>query len=419
MRGIGLANDHALHIAPTKSLKKRHGVIAGIGRNAPLRQPPEFFHLRPVLGVGNGAARWQQVRERPGIAHTAAGVGLACERKRRCAGAANLPGQQMQVVDEVVGKNPLYTLVDAHAPQAHGGGRFGKGSGRHINLLYRNTADFGSLEGKKVYYRNKHLLNWKENLALDTFAEAAVMDIVDHYQPDVLFLHQATLDHERHINGTQGDAILEAHQKHGHWLANIFDMYKRAGIFDKTTFVILGDHGQLNIRRVVSINEMLRREGLIKTDGLGNIIDYDAYVQSAGISGHVYIKNKLAAAKVISILEEAKRLGYIEHIFNRDQLNSMHLSGDFDYVVESCPFISISNDVDGEIVNEINNDDYKYAKATHGHLPTKGDRPPFIIYNSQLPARVIEQGRLVDEFPTFMKLLGFVIPDDIDGTALI
>lgn len=276
-----------------------------------------------------------------------------------------------------------------------------------------------SLEGKKVYYRNKHLLNWKENLALDTFAEAAVMDIVDHYQPDVLFLHQATLDHERHINGTQGDAILEAHQKHGHWLANIFEMYRRAGIFDKTTFVVLGDHGQLNIRRVVSINEMLRREGLIKTDGLGNVIDYDAYVQSAGISGHVYIKNKLAATKVIGILEEAKRLGYIEHIFNTDQLNSMHLSGDFDYVVESCPFISISNDVDGEIVNEINNDDYKYAKATHGHLPTKGDRPPFIIYNSQLPARVIEYGRLVDEFPTFMKLLGFVIPDNIDGTALI
>ena len=71
-----------------------------------------------MLGIGNGAARWQQMRESAGIAHAAASVGLARERKRRCAGAAYLPGQQMQVVDEVVGKNPLHALVDAHAKRA-------------------------------------------------------------------------------------------------------------------------------------------------------------------------------------------------------------------------------------------------------------------------------------------------------------
>lgn len=279
--------------------------------------------------------------------------------------------------------------------------------------------EHASKKGKQIYQRHKHLLDWKINEALDTFAEASAIDIVDLYQPDVLFIHQALLDHERHDTGTQSENVEKAWEKHGHWIKNILDIYKQKGLFDKTTFIVLGDHGQLDIHRVVSINEMLRRAGLIKTDGMGNVIDYDAYVQSAGISGHVYIKNKQVKDEVIRILEEAKWLGYIEKIFNKEQITTFHLTGDFDFVIESCPYVSLSNEVDSEIVNGTDQSDYKYAKATHGHLPTKGNKPPFIIYNSKLPSRVIETGKLVDEFPTMMKLLGLRIPNDIDGTSLI
>ena len=272
---------------------------------------------------------------------------------------------------------------------------------------------------EEIYEHHKGLLNWKKNHHLDQFGEACLLEIVDRYTPDVLFLHQASLDHARHTAGTQAELVSEAQRLHGQWIQNIIDLYKRKGLFEDTTFVVLGDHGQLDIQSVISINEMLRRAGLIKTDGAGNVLEYEAYMQSAGISGHLYIVNQEAEIKALEVMEEAKKLGYIEAIFNKEEAKALHLTGDFEYVVEGSAGISISNQVDCEVVQGVDTEDYKYSKATHGHLPVKGDKPPFIIYNSKRPAKVIESGKLVDEFPTLMKLLGLELPEGLEGKAFI
>lgn len=272
---------------------------------------------------------------------------------------------------------------------------------------------------EEIYEHHKGLLNWKKNPHLDQFGEACLLEIVDRYTPDVLFLHQASLDHARHTAGTQAELVSEAQRLHGQWIQNIIDLYKRKGLFEDTTFVVLGDHGQLDIQSVISINEMLRRAGLIKTDGAGNVLEYEAYMQSAGISGHLYIVNQEAEIKALEVMEEAKKLGYIEAIFNKEEAKALHLTGDFEYVVEGSAGISISNQVDCEVVQGVDTEDYKYSKATHGHLPVKGDKPPFIIYNSKRPAKVIESGKLVDEFPTLMKLLGLELPEGLEGKAFI
>lgn len=287
------------------------------------------------------------------------------------------------------------------------------------DVANRAILETASALTEEIYYHHKHLLNWKKNPDFDSFGEACLLEIVDRYTPDVLFLHQASLDHARHMAGTEHELVSEARKKHGHWIENILDLYKRKGIFEETTFVVLGDHGQLDIQRVVSINEMLKRAGLIQTDGKGKVLSYEAYMQSAGISGHLYIANEAAGVKALEVLDEAKELGYIDHIFDKEDAKKHGLIGAFEYVVESSMLTAISNEVDSEIVKEIDTKDYKYSKATHGHLPTKGDQPPFIIYNSKLPSRVIESARLVDEFPTLMQLLELEIPEGLDGKTLL
>lgn len=284
------------------------------------------------------------------------------------------------------------------------------------NKMIKETA---SQNMESVYYRHKHLLNWKINPSLDLFGEGALIDLVDQHTPDVLFLHQASLDHARHASGLQHELVDQALMSHGHWIQNIIELYKRKGIFEETTFVILGDHGQLEVRHLVSINEMLRRVGLIETDGKGNVLSYKAYMQSAGISGHLYIKEESARAKALEVLEVAKAMGYIEAIFDKEAAQGLNLAGDFDYVVEGQAGIAISNAVDVEIIESVDTSDYKYAKATHGHLPHKGDKPPFIIYNAQLPSQVITSARLVDEFPTMLSLLGLEIPGGLPGRSLV
>ena len=146
---IGLTDEHALHVAPAQGFEQGHGVVAGLGRDAPFRQAPELFHFGPVLGIGHHSPGGQQMGQCAAVAHAAAGIGLSRERERRGAGAADLAREQMQIVDQVVGENPLHPLVDAHAPEAHGRRGFGKGAGRRVDLLHRDAADFRGLSGRK------------------------------------------------------------------------------------------------------------------------------------------------------------------------------------------------------------------------------------------------------------------------------
>lgn len=276
-----------------------------------------------------------------------------------------------------------------------------------------------SLLGEKLYQKYAHLLDWKDNLQLDTFALECAKDAIINEKPDVLFIHQATLDHARHVYGTSHEEVTKAHRLHGKWIKDIIEAYKKAGTFEDTTFIILGDHGQLDINQVVSINQMFLNYGLLSVDQNNVIQDYQAYCQSAGISAHVYVKDKSVKNQVLEILNIAKDMGYIEKIFTKEQANEMGLDGDFEFVIEGASGTSISNLTNHKILQQFNDDDYKNSKATHGHLPTIGDKPPMIIYHSQLPQQVIDYAKLVDEFPTMMKLLGLPVPDDIDGHSLV
>ena len=56
----------------------------------------------------------------------------------------------------------------------------------------------------------------------------------------------------------------------------------------------MGDHGHLQVDYNICPNVLLAREGIVRTDGAGNIREWDAYIQSCGISAQVYIKKQEA-----------------------------------------------------------------------------------------------------------------------------
>lgn len=58
--------------------------------------------------------------EGAGIAHAAAGVGLAGEGEGGSAGFSDLSGDEVHGHDEAVGGGALGLLVDAHSPDGHG-----------------------------------------------------------------------------------------------------------------------------------------------------------------------------------------------------------------------------------------------------------------------------------------------------------
>lgn len=74
---IGLADQHALHVAPAESFKERHSMIAGLGRNAALGQSPELSISARCLGLATMRPAGSRCAQRAAVANAAAGIGLA------------------------------------------------------------------------------------------------------------------------------------------------------------------------------------------------------------------------------------------------------------------------------------------------------------------------------------------------------
>jgi hypothetical protein len=59
-----------------------------------------------------------------------------------------------------------------------------------------------------------------------------------------------------------------------------------------------------------------------------------------------------------------------------------------------------------------------YVRASHGHHPTVGPQPVFLAYGPDVkPGVVKEKGLVIDEAPTFARMLGLEFPET-DGHAM-
>ena len=273
---------------------------------------------------------------------------------------------------------------------------------------------------KEIYEKNCHIMNWKENPRFDSFQVQCAVDIIHRYNPDVLFMHQSHLDHTRHVYGLHAPEVQEALRLHDGWIRQVIEALKEEELFEDTTFIILGDHGHLQVDYNICPNVLLAREGIVRTDGAGNIREWDAYIQSCGISAQVYIKKQEAEGIVLRLLGDLKDLGYVRDIFTKEEVKEkFHLDGEFSYMIEAAPNYAFGNAACGDLLAGTDTTDYKYSVATHGHLPARGDKPCFIVRGAGVPEGVFEGARLVDEAPTMMKILGLSYGEgEMDGAPL-
>lgn len=280
--------------------------------------------------------------------------------------------------------------------------------------------DNGTESVAKIIKKHSQILDWKDNPQFDDFSVNCAVDIIHEYKPDVLFMHQSYLDHVRHVHGIHALEVKRALEYHDKWIQKIIEALKQEDIFDETEFIILGDHGQMDIDYDICPNVLLAQEGLINLDSNGNVNDWQCYIQSCGISAQVFVKDKAQINRVELLLASLKNQGYIRNIFTKEEVKTKyHLVGEFSYVIEAASNYAFSNNVQGDLLVETDSSDYKYSVATHGHIPERGDKPCFIVKSNKLPQGNYYGARLIDEMPTMMKLLGIAIDEEkIDGRAL-
>lgn len=259
---------------------------------------------------------------------------------------------------------------------------------------------------------------------IDQFIIDCACDVLRESRPDVLFVHPADIDAARHEYGNFNDKVKAAIENTDRYIGQIMRTVEDLDMLEEMNLVLTSDHGQLNINRILNLNVLFAEKGFIHIDESGNVKDWEVWCLSGGMSANIYLKNpddQILYQKIYQLLLQMAEDGIygFGNVYTRAEIKeNEHLDGNFSFILETDGYTSFGDAYKRPLVTNLDNRDYRYGKATHGYLPEKGPQPVFLAKGPDFKEHVVlKQARLIDEAPTFAKLLGITL-NNIDGRAL-
>lgn len=294
-----------------------------------------------------------------------------------------------------------------------------QGEGDTVEAAFARS---GSNEGVvEIIKKHKSLLVERKHPMADDFVIACACDIIREYKPDLLMIHPANIDAYRHSNGVFNSRVDDGIYETDKWLGDLFNAMKEAGTLEETDFVLMSDHGQIDVKRIISLNVFLTDAGLITLDENGRLRNTDAYIFSGGCSAYCKVYNKDRYDETAALLYKMRDEGIygISEVFTREEISAAEsLDGDFDFVIETDGYTAFNQSCVRPVVKNHDFTDYRYGRATHGYLPDKGPQPTLAAAGPHIRnGTVLEKGKIIDLAPTFAALLGVDLPG-ADGEVI-
>ena len=255
------------------------------------------------------------------------------------------------------------------------------------------------------------------NRTFDDFIMGCTCSLIRNVQPDVLLVHNCCLDTLRHGNGIFNEAVTAGLDQTDAWLGQVLDAMEQAGVYEQTNFVILSDHGQMDLQRWVSLNALLVQEGLIELRPNGEFYDWRAFAQSNGMSATVFLADPEDPAlyrQVETFLQKLiheKKWGFTK-LYTKEELKQKYGTyGPFSFMLATDGHTTLVENWDGAVFREKDPSDYRTGSATHGYEPELGPQPVFLAHGPAIrEGAVIPRAHLIDEAPTLAKILGQEMP---------
>ncbi len=264
----------------------------------------------------------------------------------------------------------------------------------------------------------------REHPWTDAFTMNMACDMVLKYQPDLLMVHPAVIDGFRHRSGIFTDTVRLALDYTAQWTQQLIDATIKTDTFKDTDFIILSDHGQMNTDRIVNLNVILKEAGFIKTDEDENVLSWQAWAKSAGMTAQIYLQNpedKDLGKAVKRCLDACSRDGVygIERVFTLEEVEEEeHFSGNFSFVIESDGLTSFGPDWRRPLMKQYDLKDYRHGRATHGYLPDKGPQPTAVFSGPSFKKGVrVDRKPIVDITATICKVMGLKMKN-LDGEVI-
>ena len=254
---------------------------------------------------------------------------------------------------------------------------------------------------------------------LDDFITMCAVDTIIKKKPNLLLMHLIDLDDAKHHQGTDSPEVEQAMLRMDERLGDLIEAVEKAGLKEQTTFLVLGDHGQINIRYRVKLNQLLKEAGLIYREN--GKMKWRAYIQSAGGAAYLYLRenDREAEQMAVAILNQAinKDCYGIERLYSRAELDQLHAESSVSYMLEAKIGYCFDDDLDGPVVIPV--DALEGDHATHGYSPDKPDYQCVFVASGTDIKNNFQLGeiQMVDIAPTMATILGIDFYD-CDGRPL-
>ncbi|HZS06177.1 MAG TPA: ectonucleotide pyrophosphatase/phosphodiesterase [Blastocatellia bacterium] len=237
--------------------------------------------------------------------------------------------------------------------------------------------------------------------------------IIKNYRPSLLLLHLIELDGVHHRNGPRTRPGIETAEREDGYIGRIVEATRQAGIFEKTTFFIVSDHGFAGIDKRFSPNVALAKEGLITLDAKGKATAWKAAAWPAGGSCAIVLKDandRETEAKVNALFSKWARQerSPVRQIVTRAELHRLQAVPEAALMLEAAPGFSFDDTLTGP---EVRDSDETY-KGTHGYLPTDPRmRASLIVYGPGVRSGAkLQLARMIDLAPSIAGLLRLKLP---------
>ncbi len=125
--------------------------------------------------------------------------------------------------------------------------------------------------------------------------------IIRTFKPNFLMLHIFDNDAASHAYGPDSPEALAALERNDAQVGTLLEAVQAAGLSERTDFVVVSDHGFVSLQTQLQPNFVFKQDGLIQVNEAGVITAWDAYLQSSGGAGFVYLKRPEDAALIARV----------------------------------------------------------------------------------------------------------------------
>jgi len=288
-----------------------------------------------------------------------------------------------------------------------------------ILVSLRASSPLFILEMNKKYGQLRNGIKQPE---LDDFITACAVDTIKNKKPNLTLLHLVDMDSMRHRYGVRSDDAMEALYRLDNHVGQVIQATKEAGTFDDTNFVILGDHYQINVDKMIHLNTLFAKRGWL-TAKPDQTFKNDWQVMAKTCDGctYIYTRNFGQTERLRDLIAGVEG---VEKIYSGSVAAERGADPKCTLMVEAKAGYYFTDESDrAKVVEKVLPDmmgDPDRYRGVHGYDPEKPDYKTTLIFNGPMIKQnnTVEKADLVDEAPTFAKLLGLEFPEPLAGTAI-